>query len=168
MFILIYGGSGSGKSQYAENTAVRLNKGNLYYIATMEPYGSEGQERVSRHRELRRGKGFITVEKYRDIKELKFKKSDTVLLECVSNLLANEMFSGKRADNIVEDILYLKNMCDNFVVVTNDVFCDITDYDKKTVEYIKRLGDINRSLAEEADIVREIYYGLEIKIKTGR
>ena len=59
-------------------------------------------------------------------------------------------------------------MCDNFVVVTNDVFCDITDYDKKTVEYIKRLGDINRSLAVEADIVSEIYYGLEIKIKTGR
>ena len=60
MLILVTGGSGSGKSEYAENTAVSLaeEKGlPLYYIAAMRPFGEEGRRRVERHRRLRAGKG---------------------------------------------------------------------------------------------------------------
>ena len=71
MLILITGGSGSGKSEYAENTAKELAEKeglSLYYIATMKPFGEEGRRRVERHHRLREGKGFETVECYVDLK----------------------------------------------------------------------------------------------------
>ena len=66
MLILVTGGSGSGKSEYAEGIAVSLAEREglpLYYIAAMKPYGEEGKRRVERHRRLRAGKGFQTVER---------------------------------------------------------------------------------------------------------
>ena len=57
MITLIIGGSGSGKSAYAENYVLEQAK-NLpkYYIATMQIYDAEGERKVERHRRLRAGK----------------------------------------------------------------------------------------------------------------
>ena len=63
--ILVTGGSGCGKSSYAENRIqelARAQDGTIYYLATMQVYGEEGRRKVQRHIELRRGKGMITVE----------------------------------------------------------------------------------------------------------
>lgn len=102
MLYLITGVSGSGKSEYAENLAVKLSSGaSLYYVATMEPYGAEGQARIARHHKLRAGKGFQTIECYRNIPQIveeigRERCGDaTILLECMSNLLANEMFAAE-------------------------------------------------------------------------
>ena len=93
MFVTITGGASSGKSELGENIARHFG-GNLLYIATMEPFGEEGKQRVKRHRALRQGKGFETLEVYRDLDgalaEPLIRKADTVLLECMLNLLANE------------------------------------------------------------------------------
>lgn len=104
MLYFITGVSGSGKSEYAENLAVRLSSGApLYYAATMEPYGAEGQARIARHHKLRAGKGFRTIECYRSITRIvdeigREQYCDAViLLECMSNLLANEMFAAESA-----------------------------------------------------------------------
>lgn len=103
MITLITGGSGSGKSAYAEKYICHVSneKGykEKYYIATMQVFDDEGQRKIDRHRRLRAGKGFITIEQSRDIKrQLKaairkqFKTGRSALLECMSNLVANEMF----------------------------------------------------------------------------
>ena len=63
MLILVTGGSGSGKSAFAEQKAVSLAAGGeLVYLATMQVYGEEGKKKVERHRQLRRGKGCETIE----------------------------------------------------------------------------------------------------------
>ena len=55
MFHLITGGSGSGKSEYAEQKLMeyashsKRNK-KRYYIATMMPFGKETEEKIARHR----------------------------------------------------------------------------------------------------------------------
>lgn len=104
MITLITGGSGSGKSAYAEKYIcyVSNEKGykEKYYIATMQVFDDEGQRKIDRHRRLRAGKGFITVEQPRDIQnavsklqsENCLKNGRSALLECMSNLVANEMF----------------------------------------------------------------------------
>lgn len=104
MITLITGGSGSGKSAYAEKYICHASneKGckEKYYIATMQVFDDEGQRKIDRHRRLRAGKGFITIERPRDIKKavgkLQFenclKTGRSALLECMSNLVANEMF----------------------------------------------------------------------------
>ena len=62
MIYLVTGGSGSGKSEYAEHLVMSSGCPVRYYVATMTVYGEEGKAKVLRHQELRRGKGFITVE----------------------------------------------------------------------------------------------------------
>lgn len=61
MITLVTGGSGSGKSAYAEDVAVSAEGTEKYYIATMQIYDAEGERKVERHRKLRAGKGFTTV-----------------------------------------------------------------------------------------------------------
>lgn len=48
MMEVVTGGSGSGKSAYAEQKICGLQQGTgrLYYIATMYPYGSETERRL--------------------------------------------------------------------------------------------------------------------------
>ena len=67
MMELVTGGSGSGKSAYAENAVCqsrrRLQEKEkreipLYYIADMFPYGRETEEKIENHRRMRAGKGF--------------------------------------------------------------------------------------------------------------
>ena len=62
MLHLITGGSGSGKSEYAERQVQESGAGKRIYIATMIPYGEDGRQRVERHRRLRSEKNFETVE----------------------------------------------------------------------------------------------------------
>ena len=99
---LILGGSASGKSFYAEQEVLRLAAGTdagKYYLATMQDKSAEGQRRISRHKGMRAGKGFWTVEQPVDI-HLALEKmaggGRIALLECISNLTANEMFAGGR------------------------------------------------------------------------
>ena len=112
MITLITGGSGSGKSAYAEKYICHASKEKgckeKYYIATMQVFDDEGQRKIDRHRRLRAGKGFITIEQPRDIQnavsklqsESSLKTGRSALLECMSNLVANEMFSPVAASGI--------------------------------------------------------------------
>ena len=55
MIHLVTGGSGSGKSEYAENWLTGRNKkdGTYIYIATMQPYTEETMKKIERHHRLR-------------------------------------------------------------------------------------------------------------------
>ena len=173
MFALITGGSGSGKSEYAENLAVGLAKETglpLYYIATMIPFGAEGKKRVERHRKLRAGKGFTTIERYANLKELILPENGVVLLECLSNLTANEMFEEKGAgagtpEEVFLGVKRIRSECRHLVAVTNDIFSDGILYDKTTKRYQSYLGEINQKLAGEADTVTEVVCGIPLCIK---
>lgn len=178
MFELVIGGSGSGKSAYAEKKICSLaGKEPLYYIATMLPFGEETGARIQKHRNMREGKGFITKEWYSGISR-KIQSSDFVnsqkqvnaLLECVSNLTANEIYSeGKSATeticSVCGGIEKLNSCCRNLVVVTNDVFADSVSYTSEMIRFKKILGEINRILAQKADRVTEIIWGCERVIK---
>ena len=76
MIQLITGGSGSGKSVYAENWLIRQGSREacgkekpFLYIATMRPFGQESRQKILRHRNQRAGKGFATLECYQDLEE---------------------------------------------------------------------------------------------------
>lgn len=176
MMLLITGGSGSGKSAYAEKTAVALaGAGELYYLATMQVYDGEGRKKVERHQRLRAGNGFQTIEQPVNISEAVNKMKTgpkTVLLECMSNLAANEMFSRDEirqteevTEKIYEGICLLSENTDNLLIVTNNVFEDGIIYDTSTNNYLEALGKINEKLAELADAVTEVVVGIPVPVK---
>ena len=169
MMILLTGGSGCGKSTFAESLAVRL-PAPRYYIAAMQPYDAECLRKIARHREMRKGKGFETIERQRDMEGLVLPDRGTVLLECLCNLTANEMFLPDGSmQNVCEKILYgldrLRAQCENLIIVTNDVGSETEDYSPETRAYITALGNINRAVAEKADAVCELVCGIPILLK---
>lgn len=180
MTALIIGGSGSGKSEYAENLAVSLGGDRNVYIATMKPWDEECRNRILRHRKMREKKRFETIECYRSLKNLVFKsRPSVILLECMSNLVSNELFGlweegdlpvldkKTAAAEITEGILHLERQTDHLVIVTNEVFSDGDHYSPETNEYRKVLGSINQLAASRAHMVVEVVAGIPIKIKEG-
>ena len=189
MLHIVYGGSASGKSSYAESFAMSLQgEGRLLYIATMYPYkwntteiDPETMQRIERHRAMRADKGFDTVECYRHVEHIVAKRQDVLLLECMSNLLANEMYlepdSNAGSDmaetmspvsnKIVQALNDLSTRVQELVIVTNDVFSDggSLTYDESTREYVKNLAEINCALAREAATVTEVVCGIPVIVK---
>lgn len=199
---MVYGGSASGKSSYAESFAMSLQgDGRLLYIATMYPYkwnttelDLETMQRIERHRAMRADKGFDTVECYRHVEHIVAKRQDVLLLECMSNLLANEMYLEQDSDDgglaetmsevekagvgmsetlspvskkIVQALVNLSTRVQELVIVTNDVFSDggSLTYDESTREYVKNLAEINCALARVAETVTEVVCGIPVIVK---
>lgn len=182
MLHLVTGGSGSGKSEFAEGLAVKCfaehslqNTGRLLYIATMYPYDEECLARIDKHRLMRKDKGFITVECYHHLSSVTVDRGDVILLECMSNLLANEMYQkkgqitarGKQADRQLEErilspVLGWAEKAADVVLVTNEVFSDGVEYDEETKEYLRLLGRSNMLLAREADVVTEVVCSIPV------
>ena len=171
MFSLIFGGAASGKSEYAENLALSLGSPRIY-LATMESQGAENQRRIQRHRQLRAGKGFDTMECATGLDQLHLPGRGVVLLECLSNLLANEMFSPNgagedSAQRILDGVENLLVQSDHLVVVSNDIFADGVCYDPATRQYQQQLARLNQELAAQAQQVIEIVYTIPIFHKGG-
>ena len=168
MMILVTGGSKCGKSRYAESLFHDF-AGQKYYLATMKPYGADAFEAIERHRRMRADKGFLTVEQYTDIALAEIPDGSAVLLECMGNLLANEMFRDGEiipcADKISADLERLNRRTALLVIVSNQVGSDGICYEAGTAAYIAALGAVNQKIAANADKVIECVYGIPVTVK---
>lgn len=193
MFTLVIGGSASGKSEYAERHVMALSGGPRIYIATMERFGEEAEARIARHRALRRGRGFETVECCQNIGSLTLPENSNVLLEDLGNLVANEMFTGSGSpegtgtpspegagtpfpeeitallpDRIAEEIEKLRAGCAHLTIVANDVFCGGKEYEGETLAYLRVLAKLSRQLAQKADRVVEVVCGRPLPVQSAQ
>lgn len=172
MLTLITGGSGSGKSEFAEDLSVSYKSNNLIYIATMFLYDNESLKKVERHKRMRDHKNFKTIECFKNLKSLFISNNSTVLIDCMSNLVANEMYlEGGAKDKTVQEVIRgiesINNQAENLVIVTNELFSDGIVYDDDTMRYIRNLGEINKEIGKKADNVVEVVYSIPIFHKGG-
>ncbi len=194
MITLIIGGSGSGKSEFAEEYVSHLagnakeGRAMLYYLATMHADDEESRRRIGRHRQMRKGKGFETIEMpVRIERSLSMmenpengKRKDVerfVLLECLSNLAANEMFDGWTdvrdgwhdpgavKQRVLKGLFDLDEKSKHLVIVSNLIFDDGVEYDTVTTEYIRFLAELNIAVAKKAQTVIEVVMGLPNVLK---
>lgn len=186
MFHVITGGSGSGKSAYAEDCMMKYHGTEvrpLYYIATMMPFGQEMEKKILRHRQMRAGKGFKTIECFLNLADLDFadEKPD-LLLECMSNLVANEWFAvvsdldmtdisrcnaaaEALVDKIWNGVQMLVEESQNVIIVTNEV-CSEGEENTVEMEFYKQiLSGVNCRMARMADQVTEVVYGIPVCLK---
>ena len=165
MLTLVTGGSGSGKSAFAEDRVLSFGDAQRIYIATMHPFDEESHKRIERHQKMRAGKGFETVECYTGLKNVKLPAGCVVLLECMSNLVANEMFEEQGAhDRTVSEVTKgIENLLEQAAhVVTNEIFSDAVVFDGDMDSYLEYLGKINQTAAQRADEVVEVVYGIPV------
>ena len=194
MVRFVYGGSGSGKSAFAEQLVVSCGAERKYYVATMKVYDDEGRRKVARHQKLRENKGFVTIEqptcigsaarqiqqgaRHGDVSGAHFGENPSgkcvVLLECLMNLVANEMFTpdGIVAESdviarIKEGLNKLFSIADDVVVVSGNVFCDGVEYDETTKSYMRALAAVNAFVAQKADESFEVVAGIPLRIGSG-
>lgn len=170
MLILVSGGSGSGKSEFAEGLVTSSGLNERIYLATMQVWDDESVRRVERHRQMRSGKGFQTLECPTGLENLEMPEHAAVLLEDLSNLSANEYFApaggGKAAfDRVLAGIEQAAARADLLVVVTNELFSDGVRYDPETAAYLELLADLNRAIAAKADQVYEVVCGIPVAWK---
>lgn len=194
MVVLVIGPNGSGKSAYAENLVMRLCKtksaaaGSVcaaYYAATMIPYGEEGAARVERHRKQRRSLGFITFEEPYRVSGMPLPPDCAVLLEDVTNLLANNLFGRKNGKNnggyndtvsdnetdadlcaaVFEDITRMCAKCASAVLVTIGGLTASDEYDAETRKYVDGINRLNGLLTEYSDAVVSMADGEPILMK---
>ncbi len=171
MITLMIGTPDSGKSARAEKLAVQSGQGKKKaYIATMIPYGIEGEKRVEKHKKLREGKDFITYEMPTDVDKLvPFFRNDRIevaLLECISNLVGNEMYKEENqglSDEqmvrlVVDEVERLSEAVQSLVIVSNQ-FEKAPEYDAETHRYIRITTAVNLGLKQMADECHEIVDG---------
>ena len=177
MLAFITGGASCGKSTAAEDLCLALG-GPRVYLAAMQPFGEEGARRVRKHRAQRAGKGFRTLECYEGFDAVLADEGlagATVLLECLGNVVANELFSGDAAadggglqaarERIAGNLEAVARRCAHLVVVGNEVGCDGVEYAAETRDYQQVIGDVAGMLTQRCDVVVESVAGVPIVLK---
>lgn len=173
---LVIGAAASGKSEFAESLCVSTAAPRVY-LATMEPFGQAGRERIARHRALREGKGFFTLERPRDAADVaeQLPAGCVLLLEDVGNLVANELFSSAPGDGaldadaaarkVVRAVEALAARASGTVVVTVDAFGDGVRYDEGTEAWRRAVAEVNAQTARRAERVVEVVCGIPVWVK---
>lgn len=177
MRIFISGGCKNGKSTYAQRIAKEQNKYGcpLYYVATMTATDDEDLERIVRHQTERDGWGFTTIEQPTGIENIltKCDRNGSFLLDSLTALLANEMFSlsgefdGNAYERIAAGLHQVLSKIGNIVIVSDYIFSDAMQYDPLTEAYRKSLAALDRLVAKHCDIVLEAAYQQIITHKGG-
>ena len=173
MMILLTGGAACGKSYVAEQLVARFS-GQRYYIATMRPFGVDGQEKIAKHRKMRQGKNFQTIECYGNLAALTLpQKNSVVLLECITNLVADELYDcngmlqpiEQVQSRVLQGVQTLSEQCENVIIITNDVGSDGMLYEQETKDYVHLLGAINCILAAQCHVVIDMSCGIPFIVK---
>ena len=143
--LLVSGPNDSGKSRWTEALLAR-DAGPRWYLATMDPRTPENDSRIEKHRRQRAGLGFRTVELPCGLDALSPPPEAAVLLEDVSNLLANLMFQrGGDGDAALGEILSLLRRVRLLAAVTISGLRP-EGYSGETADYIRELNRLNLAL----------------------
>lgn len=162
MIVLVTGGSGCGKSTWAEKLIASLPNENRVYIATMQVYDEESVKRVERHRAQRADKGFRTIECEKDLASADI-EDDSILVDQYYTMYFARCYLYKNAmhhfdeENIIEHLLRDTIMISEGRQFKNYDFCTshaspLTQISDTFVGLISRVFEYLDQV-EEADIM---------------
>lgn len=180
MNVLVVGGSGSGKSAFAEQLCCRLSPVRTY-LATMAPQGPEAKRRIARHVQQRAGLGFATVECSNTVLRRSAlpqsgaagARRGVALLDDLGNLVANSLFEKDGAMHdparvgrrLLQELRALATQYEHVVVVGNEVGSEGPYTHETTHTWVHLVGMLCCQLAAHADTVAETVAGVPHVIK---
>jgi adenosylcobinamide kinase/adenosylcobinamide-phosphate guanylyltransferase len=175
--ILITGGSRSGKSAFAQKTAEAL-PGPRAYIATCPVIDQETAERIRKHRETRRGKGWETIEETVDLAGV-IRRSEgcrVLLVDCLTLWINNLLYEAeKRGELFTEEAAVgrcreLTDACRAFsgtiIFVTNELGMGIVPDNETARRFRDIAGRCNQEIAAAADTVTLVVSGIPLNLKS--
>lgn len=175
MRVLVVGGSGSGKSAYAEKIACELSDTRTY-VATMKPIGAEARKRIARHRMQRANKGFELVECTESLTcalPSSGHAQGVALLDDLGNLVANTLFApdGTMRDptRVLERLTHeldgIAQAYEHVVVVGNEVGSEGPYPQEATQTWVRLVGTLCCVLAARSNTVVEVTAGVPCSVK---
>ena len=165
---LITGGQRSGKSNFAQKTALGLSQ-NPVYLATARVWDEDFRERINRHK-ADRGDNWENMEIPINISTADI-DGKVVLLDCVTLWLTNLFFEHKdlKTDEVLElakkefDCFIQKEA--QFIIVTNEIGMGGHGENEIARKFTDLQGWMNQYIASLADEVTLMVSGIPMKIK---
>jgi adenosylcobinamide kinase/adenosylcobinamide-phosphate guanylyltransferase len=171
MIIFVTGGARSGKSDFVQELAEKL-EGKRLFIATAEALDDEMKERIRKHQE-KRGDRWNTIEEPLDLGNAIRSVSNsyrTILVDCLTVWLSNLLMEYKDEDEIISEMMddfftSMDNFEETIIVVSNEVGLGIVPDNELARIYRDKLGFLNQRMAKRADHVYVLISGIPVKIK---
>ena len=181
--ILLIGGARSGKSHFAQELALKLDKPVLF-VATAEANDEEMRQRIEAHQKARPAT-WNTLEVTTDVGKNIIEKiggAKVVIVDCIT-LLANNIFGQhseqdeaidvplieKRLDAEIDELIECTKKLDaSFIIVTNEVGLGVVPASRLGRLYRDLLAKANQKLAGAADEVYLMVAGLAAPIKPAK
>ncbi|MBR6369743.1 MAG: bifunctional adenosylcobinamide kinase/adenosylcobinamide-phosphate guanylyltransferase [Bacteroidaceae bacterium] len=171
--ILITGGERSGKSSFAEQTALSLSR-NPVYLATAKVWDDEFRERVRRHQE-RRGPEWTNIEEELELGKYDF-TGRVVVIDCVTLWCTNYLYRDQTRAEHDRDWIYLclediKAEFDRltaqdatFIFVTNEIGMGGVSANILQRRFTDLQGWVNQYIAGKAHEVTLMVSGIPVNI----
>jgi adenosylcobinamide kinase/adenosylcobinamide-phosphate guanylyltransferase len=165
--ILVTGGQRSGKSGFAQRTALAMSP-NPVYVATAKVWDDEFRERVKRH-QAERGSEWTNIEE-----EMYISRHDytgrTVVVDCVTLWATNFFFNldsdtHKALDAAKTEFDKLAQQDATFIIVTNEIGLGGVSADKIQRKFTDLQVWLNQYIAAAADEVYLMVSGIPLKVK---
>ena len=173
--IFITGGARSGKSTFAEQSALKFGDP-LAYLATAQSLDQEMNDRISKHQQ-RRSNIWQTIEEPLQLSRTLTGidgKYRAILVDCLTLWLSNLLFlhealGDKAEERILEDVgqlaTTLRDMTTPVIVVSNEVGMGIVPEHRLGRIFRDIAGRANQILAAEANEAWLMVSGLPLKLK---
>lgn len=163
----ITGGQRSGKSEYAEDLALKLSN-TPCYLATSKSWDEEHEQRIVTHK-TRRSAQWITVEEEIHISQL-VTDSSVVLLDCITLWLTNVMDQNEY--DPIRSLKFAQEEWNRFItcnftaiVVSNEIGMGIIPMEKVSRNFVDLQGKMNQYIAAKANQVSFMVSGIPMLIK---
>ena len=165
--ILITGGQRSGKSSFAEKTALSLSD-NPVYMATARVWDEEFRLRVVRH-QASRGLQWTNIEEEKVLSRHNL-TGRTVVIDCVTLWCTNFFFDLD--SDVQQSLEEVKSEFDSFtsqdatfIFVTNEIGLGEVSDSELQRKFTDLQGWINQYIASKADEVIMMISGIPLKLK---
>ena len=171
--VLVGGGARSGKSRFAlEYAEARFAR--RAFVATAQPLDSEMAERIRQHQQDR-GPGWTTIEAPLDLVGALSRETgefEVLVVDCLTIWLSNVLLDTDRnAEEQIDMLLQCLGDCGascSLVLVTNEVGSGIVPDNEVARKFRDLAGVLNQRVAQAADEVYWMAFGIPVAVKTAR
>ena len=168
---LALGGARSGKSDYAETTALSLAKTHgqsAIYVATGQAFDDEMKARINRHLD-RRDPLFSTLEEPLDLVSVlnNHDHRHVLLIDSIGVWITNLMINEQEVTTVMAETLdALKTTSASVVLVSDEIGMGIVPENAMSRAFRDHIGLMNQDVAGLADKVAFMVAGLPMILKS--